>query len=151
MGTLKPGSPMAFQQLSSNAAPHFLQPAMVWCRSSERSTPGEPEKAAPPEDCFFFDLYFSHDNEEGRGLLLEQEGAEPPPSCQFVFGHEGKGDWILIPKNGWTPAKWSAGIIRPNHGVLWLSMAPASPNCSQSLTAFFRSLRLESFGEPLGV
>lgn len=38
-----------------------------------------------------------------------------------------------------------------NHGVLWLSMAPASPNCSQFLTAFFRSLRLESFGELLGV
>lgn len=108
-------------------------------------------KGCTPRRLLSFDLYFSHDNEEGRGLLLEQEGAEPPPSCQFVFGHEGKGDWILIPKNGWTPAKWSAGIIRPNHGVLWLSMAPASPNCSQSLTAFFRSLRLESFGEPLGV
>lgn len=41
---------------------------------------------------FFFGLYFSHDNEEGRArhLLLGQKGAEPPPSCQLYSGMKGK-------------------------------------------------------------
>lgn len=37
----------------------------------------------------------------------------PLRPASLYFGHEGKGEQILIPKNGWASAKWSAGIIRP--------------------------------------
>lgn len=115
MGTLKPGSPAGIPAIVFKCLSHFLQPAMIWCRSSERSTPGEPEKAAPPEDCFFL-AYISPmtmRKEEPDVYCWDRKGAEPPPSCQFVFGRERKEEQILIPKNGWASAKWSAGIIRP--------------------------------------
>lgn len=89
--------PVAFQQLSSNAAPHFLQPAMVWCRSSERSTPGS-QKRLHPQKTAFFDLYVSHDNEEGRArrhlqpevCCWSRKGLSPLRPASLYSGMKGK-------------------------------------------------------------
>lgn len=111
MGTLKPGLPLAFLWSFSNAAPPAIDDVV---REAQRRATGELENSAPPEDCFLAHIppvpmrKLEPDFPAARGLLLEQKGAEPPPSCQFVLRHEGKGEQILIPKDGWVP---TAGLL----------------------------------------
>lgn len=59
MGTLKPGSALAFQQLSSRAVPHFLQPVMVWCMELREEHSRGARKGCTPRRLLFFLAFIS--------------------------------------------------------------------------------------------